>query len=94
MYDKRVLSFHSEMSGKFDRHFCSLRLRIRNMHKFSIKKEGVSPRIGSWLKVSVVSWSQTKHTSWEIGTLICLTCGCEMILWRPRDNEVTRIGEE
>ena len=64
------------------------------MHKFSIKREGVSPRIGSWLKVSVVSWSQTKHTSWEIGTLICLACGCEMILWRPRDNEVTRTKEE
>lgn len=64
------------------------------MHKLRIKREGVSLRIGSRFKIPVVSWSQPKHTSWELGTLICLACGCEMILWRPRDNEVTRNEEE
>lgn len=63
------------------------------MHTFSIKREAFPLREGSWLKIPMVSCSQTKHTPWETGTLICLTCGCEVILWRPSDNEVTRSEE-
>lgn len=45
MYDKRVLGFFSEMFGKLNRFFFSrLRLKIRNMHEFSIKREAVSPQ--------------------------------------------------
>ena len=43
MYDKRVLSFLSEMFEKLGFFFLRLRLKIRNMHTFGMKREGVSP---------------------------------------------------
>lgn len=45
--DERVLSFLSEMLGKLESFFFfffRLSLRIRNMHKFRMKREGVSPQ--------------------------------------------------